>query len=139
MIASSLMRVPPALEPTNPSRWRASAGRYAFVVLFAFVGLAAGAGCEAQDPAEAAAMADAIEEFMETNSHRSLGVAVMNQSQMEFIEGEMERRRGDNPKVADYYEKMFVAKSIGVPSEVARTMINFEKDLFQYHCYKNYS
>ena len=60
---------------------------------------------EGINPAEAAAMADAIEEFMETNSHRSLGVAVMNQSQMEFIEGEMERRKGDNQKVSAYYEK----------------------------------
>ena len=31
--------------------------------------------------------------------------------------------------VADYYEKMFVAKSIGVPSEIARTMIKYEKDI----------
>ena len=31
--------------------------------------------------------------------------------------------------VADWHEKMFVAKRIGVPSDIANTMLSFEKDL----------
>ena len=33
--------------------------------------------------------------------------------------------------VADYFEKMFVAKSLGVSSEITQIMLGFEKDLFK--------
>ena len=50
-------------------------------------------------------MADAIEKFMEDTPHRSLGVAVMNQAQMEQLDAEIARRTSVNKKVADFIDK----------------------------------
>ena len=57
------------------------------------------------NPTEVQAMADAIEKFMEETPHRSLGVAVMNQAQMEQLDAEVARRTSVNKKVADYIDK----------------------------------
>ena len=48
---------------------------------------------------------DAIVEFMEQTPHRSLGVAVMNQPQMEQLDAEVARRASANKKVSEYIDK----------------------------------
>ncbi|SFR52645.1 DUF4011 domain-containing protein [Thiomicrospira sp. ALE5] len=56
------------------------------------------------NPAEAQVMLEAIAQFMKDNPKRSLGVAVMNQSQMEQLETLVLREAETNKKVSDYLE-----------------------------------
>jgi very-short-patch-repair endonuclease len=57
------------------------------------------------NPVEATVVADAIVEFMENDSHRSLGVVTMNQAQMEQIDSMVRRHAETNLKISDYLEK----------------------------------
>jgi len=56
------------------------------------------------NPAEAQVMVEAIAQFMKDTPDRSLGVAVMNQSQMEQIESLILRESENNQAVADYLD-----------------------------------
>ncbi|MFU8773048.1 MAG: DEAD/DEAH box helicase, partial [Anaerolineales bacterium] len=56
------------------------------------------------NPAEAQVMLDAIVQFMRDTPNRSLGVAVMNQSQMEQLEALVLREADSNKAVAKYID-----------------------------------
>lgn len=56
------------------------------------------------NPSEAQVMLDAIVQFMTESPARSLGVAVMNQSQMEHIEALVIRESQSNKAVSDYID-----------------------------------
>lgn len=53
---------------------------------------------------EAQEIVEAVIDFMRTMPHRSLGVVVMNQSQMEHIEGRILREAQDHKHVQDYLD-----------------------------------
>jgi very-short-patch-repair endonuclease len=57
------------------------------------------------NPAEAQVMLDAIAQFMKDTPNRSLGVAVMNQSQMEQIEALVLREAQSNKAVSKYLDE----------------------------------
>lgn len=57
------------------------------------------------NPAEAQVMLEAIVQFMKETPNRSLGVAVMNQSQMEQIETLVLREAESNKVVSDYLDR----------------------------------
>jgi superfamily I DNA and/or RNA helicase/very-short-patch-repair endonuclease len=57
------------------------------------------------NPAEAQVMVEAIVQFMRDNPNRSLGVAVMNQSQMEHIEALILREADTDKIVSNYLDK----------------------------------
>lgn len=54
---------------------------------------------------EAQEIVDAAIDFMKSTPHRSLGIVVMNQSQMEHIEGKILREAHDNSYVQKYIDK----------------------------------
>ena len=56
------------------------------------------------NPAEAQVMLDAIVQFMKETPNRSLGVAVMNQSQMEQLESMVLREADSNKAVSNYLD-----------------------------------
>ena len=79
------------------------------------------------NPAEAEAMRAAISEFMANNPTRSLGVAVMNQSQMEQIEALMEREASVNKAVSDYID-YWGSKKGGLEKFFVKNLENVQGD-----------
>ena len=79
------------------------------------------------NPTEVQAMADAIETFMEETPHRSLGVAVMNQAQMEQLDAEVARRASVNKKVVDYIDR-WEAKEEGIDKFFVKNLESIQGD-----------
>jgi len=79
------------------------------------------------NPAEAEAMRAAISEFMANNPTRSLGVAVMNQNQMEQIEALMEREASINKAVSDYID-YWGSKNGGLEKFFVKNLENVQGD-----------
>lgn len=79
------------------------------------------------NPTEATVMVESIVEFMETDSDRSLGVVVMNQSQMEQIDGMVVQKSEENAKVAQYIDK-WSAKDDGLESFFVKNLENVQGD-----------
>jgi hypothetical protein len=79
------------------------------------------------NPAEAQVMADHIVEFMLNNPHRSLGVVVMNQSQMEQLDGLMLRKAEQDPAVAKYIDS-WADKDAGLEKFFVKNLENVQGD-----------
>jgi very-short-patch-repair endonuclease len=79
------------------------------------------------NPMEASAVVDAVIEFMEIDSDRSLGVVTMNQSQMEQIESSILRQSENNKIVRDYIEK-WASKEEGLQKFFVKNIENVQGD-----------
>jgi very-short-patch-repair endonuclease len=79
------------------------------------------------NPAEAQVMLEAIAQFMKDNPQRSLGVAVMNQSQMEQLESLVLREAETNKSVSDYLEYWAGAKE-GLEKFFVKNLENVQGD-----------
>ena len=79
------------------------------------------------NPMEASAVVDAVIEFMEIDSDRSLGVVTMNQSQMEQIESSILRQSENSKIVRDYLEK-WTSKDEGLQKFFVKNIENVQGD-----------
>ena len=79
------------------------------------------------NPAEAQVMLDAIVQFMKDTPERSLGVAVMNQSQMEQIESLVMREAETNKVVSDYLD-FWVSAREGLEKFFVKNLENVQGD-----------
>lgn len=79
------------------------------------------------NPAEAQVMLDAIVQFMKETPDRSLGVAVMNQSQMEQLES-MVLREADNNKVVSKYLDHWASARQGLEKFFVKNLENVQGD-----------
>jgi very-short-patch-repair endonuclease/transcription elongation GreA/GreB family factor len=79
------------------------------------------------NPAEAQVMLEAIAQFMEDNPERSLGVAVMNQSQMEQLETLVLREAETNNAVSNYLEHWACVKE-GLEKFFVKNLENVQGD-----------
>jgi very-short-patch-repair endonuclease len=79
------------------------------------------------NPAEAQVMLDAIVQFMKDTPDRSLGVAVMNQSQMEQLEALVLREAQTNKIVADYLDHWASARQ-GLERFFVKNLENVQGD-----------
>ena len=79
------------------------------------------------NPAEAQVMLDAIVQFMKDTPNRSLGVAVMNQSQMEQLEALVLREADSNKAVAKYLDHWATARQ-GLERFFVKNLENVQGD-----------
>jgi transcription elongation GreA/GreB family factor len=79
------------------------------------------------NPAEAQIMTDHVVKFMKEQPHRSLGVAVMNQSQMEQIDANVIRAADEDPEVAKYIE-LWASKNEGLEKFFVKNLENVQGD-----------
>jgi very-short-patch-repair endonuclease len=79
------------------------------------------------NPAEAQVMLDAIVQFMKDTPNRSLGVAVMNQSQMEQLEALVLREADSNKAVANYLDYWATARQ-GLERFFVKNLENVQGD-----------
>ena len=79
------------------------------------------------NPAEAQVMLEAIVQFMEETPERSLGVAVMNQSQMEQIDALVLRESETNRKVSDYLDR-WASEKEGLEKFFVKNLENVQGD-----------
>ena len=79
------------------------------------------------NPAEAQVMLDAIVRFMKDTPNRSLGVAVMNQSQMEQLEALVLREADSNKAVAKYLDHWATARQ-GLERFFVKNLENVQGD-----------
>lgn len=79
------------------------------------------------NPAEAKVMLDAIVQFMKDTPNRSLGVAVMNQSQMEQLEALVLREADSNKSVAKYIDHWATARQ-GLERFFVKNLENVQGD-----------
>lgn len=79
------------------------------------------------NPAEAQVMLDAIVQFMKDTPNRSLGVAVMNQSQMEQLEALVLREADSNKAVSSYLDKWASARQ-GLERFFVKNLENVQGD-----------
>ena len=79
------------------------------------------------NPAEAQVMLDAIVQFMKDTPERSLGVAVMNQSQMEQLDALVLRAADTDKKVADYLDHWATARG-GLERFFVKNLENVQGD-----------
>jgi very-short-patch-repair endonuclease len=79
------------------------------------------------NPAEAQVMLDAIVQFMTDTPNRSLGVAVMNQSQMEQLEALVLREADTNKTVAKYLDHWASARQ-GLEKFFVKNLENVQGD-----------
>ena len=79
------------------------------------------------NPAEAQVMLDAIIQFMKDTPNRSLGVAVMNQSQMEQLEAMVLREADSNKAVAKYLDHWATARQ-GLERFFVKNLENVQGD-----------
>lgn len=79
------------------------------------------------NPAEAQVMLDAIVQFMKDTPDRSLGVAVMNQSQMEQLEALVLREAETNRIIADYLDHWASARQ-GLERFFVKNLENVQGD-----------
>lgn len=79
------------------------------------------------NPAEAQVMLDAIVQFMKDTPNRSLGVAVMNQSQMEQLEALVLREADSNKVVAKYLDHWATARQ-GLERFFVKNLENVQGD-----------
>ena len=79
------------------------------------------------NPAEAQVMLDAIVQFMKDTPHRSLGVAVMNQSQMEQLEALVLREADSNKAVSKYLDHWATARQ-GLERFFVKNLENVQGD-----------
>jgi hypothetical protein len=79
------------------------------------------------NPAEAQVMTDHVVKFMKEDPDRSLGVAVMNASQMEQIEASVVRAADEDPAVAKYINSWSV-KNGGLEKFFVKNLENVQGD-----------
>ncbi|EAQ06270.1 DNA helicase related protein [Yoonia vestfoldensis SKA53] len=79
------------------------------------------------NPAEAQVMLDAIVQFMKDTPNRSLGVAVMNQSQMEQLEALVLREADSNKTVSKYLDHWATARQ-GLERFFVKNLENVQGD-----------
>lgn len=79
------------------------------------------------NPAEAQVMLEAIVQFMKDTPNRSLGVAVMNQSQMEQIEALVLREADTNKSVASYIDHWMTERQ-GLEKFFVKNLENVQGD-----------
>lgn len=79
------------------------------------------------NPAEAQVMLDAIVQFMEDSPNRSLGVAVMNQSQMEQLDA-MVLREADSNKIVSTYLDHWASAREGLERFFVKNLENVQGD-----------
>lgn len=79
------------------------------------------------NPAEAQVMLDAIVQFMKDTPNRSLGVAVMNQSQMEQLEALVLREADSNKAVSKYLDHWATARQ-GLERFFVKNLENVQGD-----------
>lgn len=79
------------------------------------------------NPAEASFMVESIIEFMTHDTDRSLGVVVMNQSQMEQIDAMVVQKSEGNPAVAAYIDK-WATKDDGLETFFVKNLENVQGD-----------
>ena len=79
------------------------------------------------NPAEAQVMVEAIVQFMRDTPNRSLGIAVMNQSQMEHIEA-LILREADTDKIVSNYLDKWTNKRQGLERFFVKNLENVQGD-----------
>ena len=79
------------------------------------------------NPTEAAVMVESIVMFMEEDPDRSLGVVVMNQSQMEQIDAMVVQKSEENAAVAKYLDR-WLAKDDGLEAFFVKNLENVQGD-----------